>query len=132
MLFAQLHNGLFNVFHTAGFPHCFRTVVAMAASTIPITCEGFGMERNFDTPLLGDADEKVTSHPEMVTHGNAFTRTYLEFPLCWHYLSINATDVDASVKTSTIVSFDKITGENLPGTYLGVKPELIIGDKFRD
>jgi hypothetical protein len=67
----------------------------------------------------------------MVTHGNAFARANLEFPLSWHHFGINAADVDASIKTSTIVSFDEIAGENLSGTYLGIKTELI-DDKFRD
>ena len=123
MLLAQLLDGFFNVFYTARFTHCLGAVVAMAASTIPITCQGFGMESDLDTPLLGYANEKITGHPEMVTHGNAFAWANLEFPLSWHHLCIDATDVDTGVKTSTVVSFDEITGKNLSGTYLGLRSE---------
>ena len=90
------------------------------------------MESNFDAPLLSDANEKITSHPEMITHGNAFAWANLEFPLSWHDLRTNAADVDASVKTSTIMSFNEITGKNLSGTYLSIRPEQIIDGKFRD
>jgi hypothetical protein len=52
----------------------------------------------------------------MITHGNAFARANLEFPLSWHHLRINATDVNAGVKTGTVMSFDEITSENFSGT----------------
>ena len=90
------------------------------------------MESNFDTPLLGDANEKIASHPQMITHSNALAWANLEFPLSGHHLRINATDVDAGVKTSTVMSFNEITGENLSSTYLVIRSEIIIDDKFRD
>lgn len=125
MSFAQLRDGFFNVLHTAGFAHCLAAIVSVTASTVPFTLEGFGMEGNFDTPLLGNADEKIPSHPKMVTHVNTFARAYLEFPLRWHHFGVDATDIDTGIKTSAVVGFNEITGKNLAGTYCRVETELI-------
>jgi len=116
VLLAQLHDRLLDGFHTSRFPHSFRTVVGVAASAVPVTLEGFGVEGNLDAPLLSNSDEEITGHPEVVTHGDTLTRADLELPLGGHDLCIDTADVDARVQTSSVVSFDEITSENFAGT----------------
>jgi len=59
----QLLNGSFDGFHSSGLTHSLRAVVGVAASTVPVTLERFGVEGNDDAPLLGDTDEEVAGHP---------------------------------------------------------------------
>ena len=112
----KLLDSSFDVLNAARFAHLLGAVVAVTASTVPIALERFGVEGDFDAPLLGDTDEEVTSHPEVVTHGNALARADLKLPLSRHHLGIDAADVDTSVETCAIVSFDEITGEYLART----------------
>jgi hypothetical protein len=114
--FAQALNGSLDSLDTVGFTHGFGGEVGVAAGTVPVTLEGLGVEGDLDTPLLGNTDEEIPSHPEVVTHGDAFTGANLEFPLRGHNLSVNTADVDARVEASTVVSLDEITGEDLAGT----------------
>lgn len=113
----QLLNSSFDVLHASRLTHCLGAVVGVATGTIPVTCKGFRVERNLDTPLFGTTDEEVASHPEMVAHGDAFTRTDLKLPLGWHNLCVDTADVDPCIEASAIVGFDEITGKNLAGTY---------------
>lgn len=104
---------LIDEFHSSGLTHGECAVVGVAASTVPLTLKRLGVEGNLDGPLLGDANQEVTCHPEMVTHGDTFTWTNLELPLSRHNLCIDPADVHASVETSTIVSLDEIASEDL-------------------
>jgi len=113
---AQLLDRLFDGFHASGFPHSFRAVVGVAASAVPVAFEGFGVEGNLDTPLLGNSDKEVAGHPEVVTHVDALTWADLELPLGGHDLCVDTTDVDAGVQTSSVVGLDKITSEDFAGT----------------
>ncbi len=88
----------------------------MAARAVPVTLEGFGVERNLDTPLFGDTDEEISRHPEVVTHLDAFTGTDLEFPLSRHHLGVDATNFDAGVEAGAVVGFNEITSKNLAST----------------
>lgn len=72
----------------------------------PHILEGFGVEGNLDTPLLGNADEEVASHPKVVTHGDTLTWANLELPLRRHDLGVDARNVDASVEAGAVVGFD--------------------------
>jgi len=112
----QLLDSSFNVLHPSRLTHCLGAVVGVAAGTIPVACKGFRVERNLDTPLFGNTDEEVASHPKMVAHGDAFTWTDLELPLGWHNLGVDTADVDLCVEASTVVGFDEIAGENFAGT----------------
>jgi hypothetical protein len=113
---AQLLDRSLNGFHASGFPHSFRAVVGVAASTVPIALEGFGVEGNLDAPLLSNSDEEIAGHPEMVTHGDTLTWADLELPLGGHDLCVDTTDVDAGVQTSSVVGLDEITSEDFAGT----------------
>jgi len=88
----------------------------VATSAVPVSLEGFGVERDLDTPLLGNTDKEETSHPEMVTHRNTLTGPNLELPLRWHHFGIDTTDVDTSIETGTIVGLNEITCKNFAGS----------------
>ena len=93
----QLLNGSFNVLDSSRLTHLLGGVVGVATSTVPITSQRLGVEGDLDTPLFSYTDEKVTSHPKVVTHGDTLARTNLELPLGWHDFSVDAADVDARV-----------------------------------
>lgn len=102
--------------HSAGLTHLLGAVVGVAASTVPVTLEGLGVEGDLDIPLLGNTDEEVTSHPEVITHGDTLTRSDLELPLRGHDLGVDTRDVDTGVEASTVVGFDQVTSEDLTST----------------
>ena len=114
---AQFLDGSLDGLHASGFTHRLGAVVGVAASAIPVTLEGLGVERDLDAPLLGNTDEEVASHPEVVTHGNALARTNLELPLRGHDLGVDAANVDASVQACAVVGLNQITGKDLASTY---------------
>ena len=112
----HLGDCLFDELHATRLTHSLGRVVGMAAGAVPIALERLGMERDLDTPLLRDADEEVTGHPQVIAHRDALARAYLELPLGGHNLRVDARDVDTGVEAGAIVSFNQITGENLAST----------------
>jgi len=108
----QLGNGSFDVRHSSRLAHRLGAVVGVAASTVPVTSEGLGVERDLDAPLLRNTDEEVTGHPEVVTHGDTLTRADLEFPLGGHNLSVNTADVHAGVEAGAVMGLNEVTGKN--------------------
>lgn len=117
MLLGQFLNGSFNGLHATWFSHLLGGIVGVASSTIPVACKGFRVERHFDTPFFGNTDEEETGHPEMITHGNSFTRADLEFPLRWHDFCINPGDIDTGIKAGAVVGFNQVSGENFSSSY---------------
>lgn len=105
--------------HASGLTHLLGRVVGVAAGTVPVALEGLGVERDLDAPLLGDADEEVAGHPEVVAHGDTLARTDLELPLRGHDLRVDTADVYAGVETGTVVSLDEVTAENLASSLNG-------------
>jgi hypothetical protein len=91
-----LNSGLDRL-HTSFLTHLLCAVISVTTGTIPIALEGFRVERNFDAPLFGDTDEKVTSDPEVITHGDTLTRADLKFPLGGHDLGVYAANVNTSI-----------------------------------
>lgn len=112
----QLLDRSFNRLDTSGLTHLLGAEVGVAASTVPVAGERFRVEGHLDTPLLGDTDEEVACHPEVVAHGDTLTRADLELPLRWHDLGVDTRDVDASVQTSAVVGLNQVTRKDLPGT----------------
>lgn len=110
----KFFDGLLDGLNASRLTHGFGGIIGVATSTVPVTLEGLGVERDLDTPLFGDADEEVASHPEVITHGDTLARPDLEFPLRRHHLGVDTADVDAGVEASAIVGFDEITSEDLP------------------
>lgn len=109
----ELLDRLVNVLPSSGLTHRECAVVGVATSTVPITLERLGVEGNFDTPLLGNANQEVTCNPKVITHGNAFTGANLELPLSGHNLRVDTADVHAGIETSTVVRLDEITRKDL-------------------
>ena len=115
VLLGELFDSSLDGLNTTLGTHGSGTVVGVAPSTVPVTGQGLGVERDLDTPLLGKTDEEVAGHPEMVTHLNTQARANLELPLGRHDLGIDTADLDTSVQTNAVVSFDQVTCEDLPG-----------------
>jgi hypothetical protein len=59
-----------NVRHTALVTHSLGREVAVEAGTVPLARDGLGIDRDLDTKVLGDAVEKETREPKVVTHCN--------------------------------------------------------------
>ena len=113
MLLRELLDGIFNSLHSSRFTHGLGGVVGVAPSAVPVTRERLGVERDFDAPFFGNADEQEASHPEMVTHGDTLARPDLELPLRRHNLCVDPGDVYASVQAGSIVGLNEVTCEDL-------------------
>lgn len=90
--------------------------VGMAASTIPVTSQGLGVESDLHTEVLTDTVQEVASNGELVAHLDALAGTNLELPLGGHNLGVNTRDVDTSVETGAVVSLDNVTAVDLAST----------------
>jgi len=124
----QLLDGLLDSLHATLLAHRLGGVVAVAASTVPVALERLGVEGYFDAPLFCDADEEVTRHPEVITHGDPLTRADLELPLRRHDLGVDTADVDTRVETCAVVSLDQITSKDLAGTDTAIIWTLRTGE----
>lgn len=90
----------------------------MATSSIPVSLEGLGMERDLDTPFFAHSEKKESSHGEVVSHLNSKAGSNLELPLRRHNFSVDARDLDASIQAGSVVGLYGITGEHLAGSYI--------------
>lgn len=115
VLLGKLFDGSLDGLDTALSTHGSGTEVGVTSGAIPFTGQGLGVERDLDTPLLGKTDEEVAGHPEVVAHLNTQARANLELPLGRHDLGIDTANLDASVQTDAVVSFDQITCVDLSG-----------------
>lgn len=112
----ELLNGSLDGLHTTLLAHRLGRVVGVATSSVPVTGDGLGVERDLDTPLLGHSDEEVTGEGEVVTHLDTLARADLELPLGGHDLGVDTRDVDTGVEAGAVVSLDEVTGKDLTGT----------------
>jgi hypothetical protein len=64
----ELLDSSLNVLHASLLAHLLRREVAVKTSSVPVTWNWLGVERDLGTELLSNAVEKETGHPEMVTH----------------------------------------------------------------
>ena len=95
----ELLDGSFDELHTSGLTHSLSAVVGVATSTIPVTLKRLRVEGDLDAPLLSDADQKIASHPEVISHINTLAWTNLELPLRRHDFSVDARDLNSGVET---------------------------------
>lgn len=58
--------------------------------------------------LLGNAMQKETRHPQIVSNGYAQAGTHLELPLGRHDLRIGAGHLNAGVQASPVMSIDNV------------------------
>ena len=59
----------------------YSPVVSVCACSVPVPWHGFGVKRNLETKIFGNAIQEKSGHPELITHVDTFTRTHLVFPL---------------------------------------------------
>ena len=97
MSLCQFRDCFINGLDTARLTHCLGGIVRVAACTIPVTRQRLGVERDFNSPLFCNADQKEASHPQVVAHGDALAWANLEFPLGRHDLCVDTAYVDSSV-----------------------------------
>lgn len=64
----ELLDSSLNVLHTTGLAHLLAREVGVKTSSIPVTWDGLGVERDLGAELLGNSVEEETSEPEVVTH----------------------------------------------------------------
>jgi hypothetical protein len=124
----QLLDSSLDMYHTSGLTHGFGAVVGVATGAVPVTREGFRMERDLNTPLFGDTDEEVACHPEVVSHGDTLARADLELPLRGHDLSVDTANVDAGIETCTIMRLNEITCKDFASTSTAVVWALGAGE----
>ena len=105
----ELFDSSLNVLHTTLFTHRSGTEVGVASTTVPVTGQRLGVEGNLDAPLLGEADEEVAGHPEVVSHLDTLTRANLELPLGRHDLGVDTADLDTRVQADSVVSLNQVT-----------------------
>jgi hypothetical protein len=74
------------------------------------------VEGDFRTPLLCDTDKEVASHPEFISHGDAFAWADLELPLRRHDFCVDTADPESGIEACTIVRLDQVTGYYLAST----------------
>ena len=115
VLLSELFDGSLNNLHTTLDTHGGGTVVSVASSAVPVTGQRLGVEGNLNTPLLGKTDEKVTGHPEVVTHLDTLARSDLELPLGRHDLGVDTADLNASIQADTVMGLNQVTCVDLPG-----------------
>ena len=113
-----------DVLHATLDTHVMGREVAVKTSSVPVTRDGLGLHRDLHTKLLRNPVKKETSHPQVVTHLNTFTRANLELPLGRHDLGVGTGDLDASIQASLVVSLNDITANNLASTYTTVVGSL--------
>jgi len=98
VLLAKLLASLDDHLVTASVAHWFGGVVGVAASSIPVTLLRLWIKSHIAAHQLTHAKHQVARHPHMVTRIDAFARANLILPLARHDLSIDASDLDASIE----------------------------------
>merc|ERR1712060_370606 len=84
--------------------------VGVTARSVPVL-EELGCEGDGHVVVFSNALQNIARHMELITHGNADTRSNLVLPLAWHDLGVGARDLDASVEASTVVGISNDTTE---------------------
>lgn len=64
----ELLDSSLDVLHASLFAHLLGREVAVKTSSVPVTWDWLGVERDLGTELLGNAVEKETGKPKVVTH----------------------------------------------------------------
>ena len=115
MFLGELFDSSLDDLHATLDTHGSGTVVGVASSAVPFTGQRLGVEGDLDTPLLGETDEEVTGHPEVVAHLNTLARANLELPLGRHDLGIDTADLDTGIQADAVVRLNQVTCIHLSG-----------------
>lgn len=70
-----------NLLHTPRLSHLLRTEVAVSASSIPSSRDGFRMQRGDNSEIFRHSMQQVARYPQVISHLYTFTGSDLEFPL---------------------------------------------------
>jgi hypothetical protein len=125
----QLGNAFLNCLHTTTrLPRLNGRNVGMTSSSVPITLERLGVKRNLDAKFLGNSLEKITCHPEMITHLDSLTGTNLELPLRGHDFSVDSANLDSAVHACLVVCLDDISCVDFAGSDTAVVWALGTGE----
>mmetsp|Transcript_43905 Transcript_43905/g.110679 ORF Transcript_43905/g.110679 Transcript_43905/m.110679 type:complete len:229 (+) Transcript_43905:48-734(+) len=116
----QLLNGLLDDLQAAVVAHGLSAVVAVSASSVPVTGNRLGVERHDHVEVLTKAVQKVPRQPHVISGLDALTGTDLELPLARHDLSIDARDLDASIHAGAVVRLHDVATEHVVGTNSAV------------
>ena len=92
----------------------------MTSGSVPISLDGFRVERNDDVVLFGDPLQNVPGHPQLVGRVDPQRRPDLKFRLARHHFQIHPADVHFAVEARPAV---RVCAERLrTSTILGVQP----------
>merc|ERR1719486_1432503 len=108
VMLGEVVDGGLDGLHAAWLPHGLGGEVGVGPGTVPVPGHGLGVEADHDPELLGDSEQEVASHPQVVTHVNTLGRADLELPLGGHDLGVGATDPDAGIQTGAVVSLHDV------------------------
>jgi len=120
----QLVDGLLDLDQTVLLPHSQGGEVGVGACAVPVTLHGLGVNGDHGAKVLSHSVQQETTHPQVVTHGDALAGTNLELPLSGHDFGIGAGNVDSSIEASLVVSLDNVTAVNLVGSDSAVVGSL--------
>jgi len=120
MTLGKLLNSLLDGLVTALLTHNLSRDVSVAASTVPVALKRLGVEGNGNTEVLSDTVKEVTGDSQLITHGDTSAGTNLVLPLRGHNLSVDTRDLNASEKTSLVVSLDNVTAVDFAVTDTAV------------
>lgn len=70
-----------SILQSAVFSHVLCAKVGVAAGTVPVPWDRFGVKRHHHTEIFTDSVEDEASNPQMVPHVDTFTWPDLELPL---------------------------------------------------
>lgn len=91
VLLAHPLDGLLSALHTAVLSCDFGIEVGVQPSlATPVPTTGPGIKGCYRSKVFTHSVQDETGHPEMISHVDSFTGSYLEFPLGGHALGIQA------------------------------------------
>jgi len=92
----------------------------MSTGTVPVSFHWLGIKSYNYAKVFSYSMKNVPRYPQLVTDGDAFTRSYLIFPLCRHHLSISTSKVNASTSTNVKTRDNAATIDNSGNTMIGM------------
>ena len=95
--------------------HLLGGEVGVAASTVPVSWDGLGVERDDDSELLANTLKNVARHPEVVAGVDSGAGANLVLPLARHDLTVDTGDGDAGEHACGVVSLHNGAAEGVLG-----------------
>jgi len=121
---AELLNGGVDILESSLGSHLLGRVVGVASSSVPVSADGLGVERDDDAELLSESVHDETGHPHVVSYINSETGSNLVLPLSRHDLSVDTGDLNSGVQACSVVGFYEWATERFVGTSTAVVGSL--------